>query len=294
MLKLINLFKLIWQHPANHGRKATAIFDSLTWQAAKRFSTSNRVIDYHGLQFICFKDSHSSSAVIYFNTLPDFNEMMFMKSYLKSGDAYLDIGANIGIYSLYAATLVGDSGIVDAFEAEPDTAEKLHRQIRLNRLHNVNLHRVAVSEHNGEVDFESTADDCTAHISYNPENRIQSSKIKSISLDTYLDPARSYTMGKMDIEGAEILALKGAEKMLARANPPVWQLELAGYSKRYGYRSDQVLDYLRTFDYHCAVYDGAANKLLFVEKPWESGYQNVLAVHRSVKNQLITEFNEGH
>lgn len=243
----------------------------------------DKLIDYHGFKFICFKDSHASSAVIYYSTLPDFIEMQFMKSYLKPGDAYLDIGANIGTYSLYAASLVGDSGVVDAFEASPETADKLQKQITLNQLEQVNLHRVAVSDKNGEIDYDLTGDDCTAHISFGESDNDDLKKIKAVRLDDYLNPALKYAMGKMDIEGAEILALKGAEKMLAQANPPVWQLELAGYSNRYGYRSDQVLDYLNGFDYHCAVYDSVEKKIHFIDKPWESAHQNILAIHQSAR-----------
>ena len=214
--------------------------------------------------------------------------MRFMKAYLKPGDCYLDIGANIGIYSLYAASLVGQSGVVDAFEAGEKTADRLDQQIELNQLKSINVHRVAVCEHNGDTYFESTADDCTAHISFDGKNKADQEKVKSVRLDDYLNPAINYAMGKMDIEGAEILALKGAEKRLTQANPPIWQLELAGYSKRYGYRSDQVLSFLKKFDYHCAVYDSAVNKIVFTDKPWESGYQNVLVIHRSVKKSLLS------
>jgi len=288
LLNLARLCKSVWQHPANRERKFKAFFDLLKWQANKQFLSRDMLIDYHGLKFICFNDSHSSSAVIYYNGQPDFTEMQFMKSYLKPGDAYLDIGANIGTYSLYAASLVGDKGVVDAFEAGPETSDKLKKQITLNQLSQVNLHCVAVSDKNGEINFDLTADDCTAHISFDDGDNDGLRKIKTVRLDDYLNPVVNYAMGKMDIEGAEILALKGAENMLSQANPPVWQLELAGYSNRYGYRSDQVLDYLKEFDYHCAIYDSAENKINFIDKPWASGYQNILAIHQSANISLFS------
>ena len=289
MSKLTTLTQLcesIWQHPANNNRKIKVLIDSLKWQALKHLFHKNKVIDYHGLKFICFTDSHSSSAAIYYNGLPDFDEMQFMKLHLKPGDAYLDIGANIGIYSLYAASLVGGTGVIDAFEAGAYTADKFDQQITLNQLKQINLHRVAVADKNGEIYFEPTSDDCTAHISVNQAEKNNDEKINSVRMDDYLDPARIYAMGKMDIEGAEILALKGAEKMLTHANPPIWQLELAGYSQRYGYRSDQVLDYLKGFDYHCAIYDSTLKKVIYTDKPWESGHLNILAIHRSLKATL--------
>jgi len=227
---------------------------------------------------MCFPDSHGASSVIYYNGLPDYAEMQFMKRYLLPGDNFIDIGANIGIYTLFTASLVRQTGCIESFEAIPATALKLKQQTKLNNLSNVNIHEVAVSSKNGTAEFELTRDDCTAHLAtgeyVNPEQ-----SIRTVKLDDFLSQQTSYAMGKMDIEGAEILALQGASNMLKDANPPVWQLELAGYSKRYGYQSNQVLDFLRRYNFHCAIYDVEEEKIRFTDQPWKYGAENVLMIH---------------
>jgi hypothetical protein len=91
-------------------------------------------------------------------------------------------------------------------------------------------------------------------------------------------------MGKMDIEGAEPLALKGAERLLSQCNPPVWQLELAGYSKRYGMRTDEVIQWLSERGFEIALYDSTSRKLTFTREPWKQGARNVLAIARDSKD----------
>ena len=72
----------------------------------------------------CYPDSPSASAMIYCHDSPDFHEMNFIRRYLRAGDTFLDIGANIGVYSLLAASRVGPSGRVVAFEPAKQASKK--------------------------------------------------------------------------------------------------------------------------------------------------------------------------
>ena len=283
-MQVLEFFKQIYNHPANQGKKFTAISQALSWQTYKRILKNPRVLDFHGLKFLAFPDSSAASSVVYFNCLPDYDEMQFIKRKLKPGDNFIDIGANIGIYSLLAASLVGDSGSVHAFEANPAMANKLKQQINYNKLSNIHLYNLAVADQNGKMQFVLTKDDCTAHITNEDSYNKDLITVNTVTLDQCL-PQKKFAMGKMDIEGAEILALKGAENLLQAANPSIWQLELAGYTKRHGYRSDQVLEYLNEFDYRCAVYNSTAQKLEYIDKPWQLGIKNILAIHK--KNSLL-------
>ena len=68
----------------------------------------------------CYPNSSSASKIIYFSAFPDFYEMGFMKDYLRPGDNFIDGGANIGLYTILAASLVGNNGKVVAFEPSPE------------------------------------------------------------------------------------------------------------------------------------------------------------------------------
>ena len=109
-------------------------------------------------------------------------------------------------------------------------------------------------------------------------------------LDNVLAGQR-YTMGKMDIEGAELMALRGAQRMLVDHNPPVWLLELNGSLHTYGFSEQEFSDWLADHGYDLALYDADSRTLNFKSKPWlESG--NVLAIQRQMKEYILKRCQE--
>lgn len=212
--------------------------------------------------------------------------MTFIHDYLRQGDNFIDAGANIGLYTLLAASIIGPRGHIDAFEPAESTANRLIEQIELNKLKNTVVHRVAVSNLNHTVEFGFSAEDATAHIRRDTEIQGHGHLINSIRLDDHLH-GNIYAMGKMDIEGAEFMALQGAKNMLANCNPPVWQLEMAGYSNCYGVTTNQVIEQLAQAGYDCAIYDPIKQSLYFTDQPWEYGVQNVLAIARPAREKVF-------
>jgi FkbM family methyltransferase len=127
---------------------------------------------------------------------------------------FVDVGANIGYYSLLARKRLGNDGVVVAFEPLPDIHEKL-----IMNLHgmNVSAHQYAVSSSNGQAtlsipkgsdsnDGISTLQDCV--------DAIDSITVQTISLDDFLD--KEIHILKIDVEGHEYDALLGAKSLLAR------------------------------------------------------------------------------
>jgi len=160
---------------------------------------------------------------------------------LKPGDTFLDIGANVGFYSLVAAKVVGSRGKVYAFEPAPKTRALLENNLRLNRAKNVTAIPVALSEGAGEgelfLDAKNNSGAASLRRSPNGGNAI------SVTLDTYDHFAAANALPKpalikIDVEGAEVRVLKGMVDLLSRpGRPPVilevseWSLEAMGSSK---------------------------------------------------------------
>ena len=214
----------VWRHPSNRGRRIRALAGAVAWQARKRLSASPRDVPFFGWKLRCYPDSNSASNVIYFTERYDPDELGFLAAFLRPGDGFVDVGANIGTYSLLAARLVGASGRIDAFEPDPVAAGRLRENLDINRIESVTVHELAIAEREGCVDF-LVGQDVSNRIRTAVDEGRPSRLVAVRRLDEVL-AGRSCVMAKLDVEGRETAALRGAPERLRRADPPVWQLEV--------------------------------------------------------------------
>lgn len=282
----MNLVSRIWTHPANRNHKWAGLTRLIRWQFHKRIIGNAFTFEYHGFKMRGHMDSHSVSAAFYFAGLPDWWEMRFAQDYLRPGDKFLDVGANVGLYTLLASALIGDDGHVDAFEPAEVPASRLQESLDQNSIsHIAQVHRFAVTNHSGQVQFGFSHNDCQAHVRQSNESNEQSAKVPAILLDDFCGDTQ-YAMGKLDIEGHEPMALEGASKMLSCGNPPVLQIEMAGYSQLYGVTTAALIARLFDIGYDCLYYIPDERILAPAPRPWELGLDNVLAVH-SPQRELV-------
>jgi len=143
-----------------------------------------------------------------------------VKSMVKPRAIVVDVGANIGYYTLILARLVGPEGRVFAFEPDPENFALLKKNIETNGYDNVILVQKAVSNVTGPMKlFKEKTKNTSASIWQMPHSRSQVT-IEATTLDDFLDAypeyAESISLIKMDIEGAEGLALQGMIRTLER------------------------------------------------------------------------------
>lgn len=144
---------------------------------------------------------------------------------VKEGDVVLDLGANIGYFTLLAAKLTGPNGKVFSFEPEPKNFQYLKKNIEINNYNWAMPFQKAVSEKNGTTKLFVCSYD-TGHHTINQNEGIEaysrgrkikekSIEIETIALDSFLEGEISRVdVVKMDVEGAEMLALKGMDGIL--------------------------------------------------------------------------------
>lgn len=142
-------------------------------------------------------------------------ETEILRKEIKSGDVVLDLGANIGFYTLIAAKLVGKKGRVFAFEPEPDNFARLEMNVRLNSYENVVLVQKAVSNRTGKCTLYLSDRDRATHRIYDIRDGRRSIEVESIRLDDYFHNQKVDFI-KMDIEGAEWAALQGMSLLLEK------------------------------------------------------------------------------
>jgi FkbM family methyltransferase len=286
---LTSVLRFIWQHPANRKYRFFSVVRGVAWQVYKRVTGNYFDINvFGGMRLRCYPDSTSASLALYCHGRPDYHEMGFMQHYLRKGEGFIDVGANIGVYTLLAACLVERVGRVDSFEPGAKAFVRLQENVSLNDLTQVHLHPMAVGDTTGTIRF-SCEQDTMNQISLDGNGSI-TVEVQIDTLDNAL-AGQHYTMGKMDIEGAELMALRGAQRMLVDHNPPVWLLELNGALHTYGFSEQEFSDWLADHEYDLALYDADSRTLNFKSKPWlESG--NVLAIQRKMKEYVLKRCQE--
>ncbi|MEI6034924.1 MAG: FkbM family methyltransferase [Verrucomicrobiae bacterium] len=270
-----DLLSSISRHPANRSRRLRALARGALWQVWKRATKRPLTICYHGFDLRCYPDSRQASAAIYFGGWPDFWEMKFLHDYLRPGDRFVDVGANIGLYSLLAAKRVGPQGKVCAFEPGGVPAERLREACALNGIGQVEVVPCAAGERSDNLNFVSGTEDATAHIA--SQNELSASSVPAVRLDEFLD-GRPLAMAKFDIEGYEPFALRGMSRLLEAGNPPVFLMEAAGYSTRYGIETHDLLREIARWGYRPMIYEPCLRQLCPAPAHWEMGLTNVLCV----------------
>ncbi|HSN66264.1 MAG TPA: hypothetical protein VLS94_06460, partial [Fusibacter sp.] len=115
----------IWGHPANKDSQFQAIGRSIKWWLNSRNSSTPIEVDFCGYKLLLYSDSFQTRGIVYYTPFHDYDSMRFVQRYLRPGDNFIDIGANIGEYTLLACSIIGDSGSVSAFEPVPKTVDRL-------------------------------------------------------------------------------------------------------------------------------------------------------------------------
>jgi FkbM family methyltransferase len=175
----------------------------------------------------------------------------------RPGDVVLDLGANIGYYTLHLARLVGPEGRVYAFEPDPTNRTLLRHNVACNGYTNVELVGKAVSDRTGEAQLYRCADDQGDHHLYDSGEPRPTLAVEAVALDDHFANYQArLDLLKIDVRGAEGAALRGMKALLQR-HPRVklitqfWPLGLA----KAGTTPAVYLETLLEFGFHLFEFD---------------------------------------
>jgi FkbM family methyltransferase len=176
-----------------------------------------------------------------------------LKRTLKPGMTVLDLGANIGYFSVIAARLVNDNGQVHAFEPMPQNVVRLQRN--LEPFHWAVAHPYAVGNVTGEVPIhysDTEAGWASIHEQHRQGSLPCTSVVSAIRLDDWIpdNPLDRIDFIKLDIEGSELNALLGARQTLSHFHPTIVAETKSGWNR------DEIRQLLSATGYECRSFDG--------------------------------------
>ena len=159
----------------------------------------------------------SDSLLLSVNGVYEPYETELVSTLVKPGDTVIDVGANIGYYTLQFAQLVGPQGRVIAFEPDPINYQLLVKNITENGYKNVTAVNKAVSDSKGTLKLYINEENRGDNRMYDSSDDRSAVSIETVALDEFLAKQQdSIDFIKMDIQGAEILALKGMKNILSK------------------------------------------------------------------------------
>lgn len=210
----VGILRFVWDHPANEGARARALVRAVRFQTSGRL-LGQRTLARLGERSIVWADLHRTGAskIVYANP-PDHPEMLVWQQVLQPGDLFVDVGANIGSYAIWAADLGAE---VIALEPAEDTFGLLRENIALNG-YSVKAIRAAAGAACGTVRFTSGQDTVNR---MDPKGMVETAMI---TIDSVIED-RTVGGMKVDVEGFEIEVLRGSERALSEHRIRLIQLE---------------------------------------------------------------------
>lgn len=231
-MSLLQTFKIIFNHPLSLQQRFAAYLRWLRWQLGSRISLGSTAVKFVNNTRLLVKTSMTGATGNIYCGLHECHDMAFVLHFLRKNDLFVDVGANIGSYTVLASGAVGAETI--CFEPVPATFQYLMDNIYLNRIvDSVIPFNVAVSSESGEI--EMIADQDTVNRVITDEVYLgKKVKVPVIVLDEIL-AGRVPKLIKIDVEGFETHVLQGAVQTLKNPKLEAVLMELNGSGEAYGF-----------------------------------------------------------
>jgi FkbM family methyltransferase len=189
---------------------------------------SSKLITINGLKMKVLSEGHIEdiSTELLFKGVHEPMTTKVFKKVLKPGDAVIDVGANVGYFTLLSSKLVGWRGIVHAFEPSPSNMNTLIHNIKLNKLENIQLYEIAASNKTGRMTFYTSSTESARHSLIQTKEHDNNITVEVNKLDDVLGGHFNVNLLKTDTEGNELAVLQGAEKIITNSQDIILIVEI--------------------------------------------------------------------
>lgn len=285
-MEITKILKFITSHPVNRDKKIKSVIRFAKWQIGSRLIPGSVVVDWiNGSKFFARTGETGLTGNIY-TGLHEFTDMAYLLHALRPEDTFVDVGANVGSYSILACSAAGANGI--AFEPVPTTFNKLVDNMRVNHIEDrVECINEGVGSEQGELRFTSE-NNCMNHVLTDGEICSDSIKVNVTTLDYRLSNIQPSII-KIDVEGYETSVIDGAVKILKDSGLHSVIMELNGSGTRYGCDEQKIIDKMKKYGFGTYAYDPFSRSLTNLEgKSLSSGNTLFIRKRDFVESRLRT------
>jgi len=229
---LPDILRFIVNHPLNRDQKLRAVLRFFGWQVRSRLFPGPAIVPFVNESRLIIKPGLMGATGVYYTGLYEFEEMGFVLHALRASDGFIDVGANVGAFTLLASAVIGARSL--AIEPVPATYQQLLDNVNLNGIASkARCLNIGAGRQAGLLRFTATQG-ASSHVSRPREAAGQAITVPVQSLD---QAAVDFTASilKIDVEGYESEVIAGAEQVLAQASLFAVLLELRGHGSRYGF-----------------------------------------------------------
>lgn len=252
---------------------------------------------YNGIVLECDLRDHVQQQIYFFGGYEPIEASLFL-SLIQPGDCVLDIGANIGFYTLMLSQKVGENGQVHSFEPVPKNFSKLKKNIQKNgNPKNIHLNQIALWDQEDSIRFSLGSEhekNCGGFSAGSIDQALETFDCPATTLKKYAEENKIERISamKMDIEGAELKALTGALAVLEKDRPTVLLEVCSSTCANFGYTTEKLWDLFAPLGYS-AYRIGSTNSLSGWIKNFSGISQaNVLLMQNEKKNEFITNWDD--
>lgn len=259
MRKLLLVLKIVMENPINRANRIAALLRFFRWQVGSWMVPGKVLVPWINGSRIFAGFMMPGSAGCAYSGLQEFEEMAFVLHFLRKEDFFLDVGANVGVFTVLAGKAIGAECV--SIEPGEEAFAHLMDNIAINEMHGrVHAVNACVSNENGTCRFAIAAETTWNHVAGEGE-RGDFREVQAWKIDTLL-AGRVPSMIKIDVEGFEKAALEGSAATLANPALKAVLLEIGSHSLRYGVESSEIHALMLSHGFVPFSYDPFTRNLL--------------------------------
>ncbi len=271
-MKALAVMGFILTHPLNRGKRMSALLRFVRWQIASRLlPEAEFALPYIDGNRLWMTQGMTGATGNFYSGLHEPDEMGFVLHVLRQGDLFVDVGANIGSYSVLAAS---KGAQVIAVEPIPATYERLVANLRLNRMESA-ARPVCLGLSDQKKTLRFSVDEDTVNHVLTDDEDAPCKEIDVVTLDSIVGD-RAPTVIKIDVEGHELAVLMGATKTFSASSLLAVIIETNSSGLRYGVLDAQLHAFMEARGFEAYRYSATRKALQRADDSSRASAENTI------------------